>query len=100
MDANAALVAPVKAVAARHDATPAQVALAWLLAQGEHVVPIPGTKRRTRLEENAGAAALTLERRGPGGARRAARRRSAPGTSCSLASTAARTVLRFALRRS
>ena len=60
MDANAALVAPVKAVAARHDATPAQVALAWLLAQGEHVVPIPGTKRRTRLEENAGAAALTL----------------------------------------
>ena len=60
MDANAALVAPVKAVAARHDATPAQVALAWLLAQGEHVVPIPGTKRRTRLEENAGAAALAL----------------------------------------
>jgi aryl-alcohol dehydrogenase-like predicted oxidoreductase len=60
MDANAALVAPVKAVAARHDATPAQVALAWLLAQGDHVIPIPGTKRRTRLEENAGAAALTL----------------------------------------
>jgi aryl-alcohol dehydrogenase-like predicted oxidoreductase len=60
MDANAALVAPVKAVAARHDATPAQVALAWLLAQGDHVIPIPGTKRRTRLEENAGAAELRL----------------------------------------
>ena len=50
----------VKAVAARHDATPAQVALAWLLAQGEHVVPIPGTKRRSRLEENAAAATLSL----------------------------------------
>ena len=60
MDANAALVAPVKAVAARHDATPAQVALAWLLAQGEHIVPIPGTKRRSRLGENAGAGSLTL----------------------------------------
>jgi aryl-alcohol dehydrogenase-like predicted oxidoreductase len=60
MDANAALVERVRAVAARHDATAAQVALAWLLAQGEHVVPIPGTKRRTRVEENAGAAALTL----------------------------------------
>jgi aryl-alcohol dehydrogenase-like predicted oxidoreductase len=60
MDANAALVAPVQAVAARHDATPAQVALAWLLAQGEHVIPIPGTKRRSRLEENAAAAGLAL----------------------------------------
>jgi aryl-alcohol dehydrogenase-like predicted oxidoreductase len=60
MDANAALVETVTAVAARLDATPAQVALAWLLAQGEHVVPIPGTKRRTRLEENAGAGDLTL----------------------------------------
>jgi aryl-alcohol dehydrogenase-like predicted oxidoreductase len=60
MDANAALVETVKAVASRHDATPAQVALAWLLAQGENVVPIPGTKRRSRLEENAGAALLEL----------------------------------------
>ena len=51
-----ALVETVKAVAARHDATPAQVALAWLLAQGDHIVPIPGTKRRSRLEENAAAA--------------------------------------------
>jgi aryl-alcohol dehydrogenase-like predicted oxidoreductase len=62
MDANAALVETVKTVAARHDATPAQVALAWLLAQGEHIAPIPGTKRRSRLEENAAAADLTLTR--------------------------------------
>jgi len=60
MDANAALVEMVKRVAARLDATPAQVALAWLLAQGEHVLPIPGTKKRVRLEENAAAAALVL----------------------------------------
>jgi len=60
MDANLALVERVKAVAERHGATPAQVALAWLLAQGEHIVPIPGTKRRSRLEENAAAADLTL----------------------------------------
>jgi aryl-alcohol dehydrogenase-like predicted oxidoreductase len=60
MDANLALVERVRAVAARHEATPAQVALAWLLAQGEHVIPIPGTKRRSRLEENAAAADLVL----------------------------------------
>lgn len=60
MDANAAIVARVQAVAAEHDATPAQVALAWILAQGDFVVPIPGTRRAERVEENAGAAALTL----------------------------------------
>jgi aryl-alcohol dehydrogenase-like predicted oxidoreductase len=60
MDANLALVERVKAVAERRDATPAQVALAWLLAQGEHIVPIPGTKRRSRIEENAAAANVTL----------------------------------------
>jgi aryl-alcohol dehydrogenase-like predicted oxidoreductase len=60
MDANATLVETVKTVAARLDATPAQVALAWLLAQGEFVLPIPGTKRRSRLEENAAAASLVL----------------------------------------
>jgi aryl-alcohol dehydrogenase-like predicted oxidoreductase len=42
-------------------ATPAQVALAWCLAQGERVVPIPGTRRLERLQENAGAANLTLD---------------------------------------
>jgi aryl-alcohol dehydrogenase-like predicted oxidoreductase len=60
MEANLALVERVRAVAERRGATPAQVALAWLLAQGEHIVPIPGTKRRERLEENAAAADLQL----------------------------------------
>ncbi|MCU1407510.1 MAG: aldo/keto reductase, partial [Glaciihabitans sp.] len=41
-------------------ATVAQLALAWLLAQGEHIVPIPGTRNATRLEENVGAADLVL----------------------------------------
>ena len=58
--ANQAIVDTVSAVAERVDAQPAQVALAWVLAQGEHVVPIPGTRRRARLEENAGAARVTL----------------------------------------
>ena len=60
MDANRALVDRVTAVAERHGATPAQVALAWVLAQGDHVIPIPGTKRRERLEENVAAGQLTL----------------------------------------
>jgi len=60
LDANQAIVERVRAVAARHDATPGQVALAWVLAQGPSVVPIPGTKRIGRLEENAAAASLTL----------------------------------------
>jgi len=60
MDANLELVETVERVAAGHEATPAQVALAWLLAQGDHITPIPGTKRRSRLEENAAAAQLTL----------------------------------------
>ena len=42
------------------DAVPGQIALAWLLAQGEDIAPIPGTKRLKYLEENAGAAAVTL----------------------------------------
>jgi len=56
--ANRALVARVEAIAAEKDATVAQVALAWLLAQG--VVPIPGTRRRSRLDENIGAAGVQL----------------------------------------
>jgi aryl-alcohol dehydrogenase-like predicted oxidoreductase len=59
-DANMAAVAIVKRVATAHDATPAQVALAWLLQKGPQVVPIPGSKRRVTLEDNAGAATLTL----------------------------------------
>ena len=57
---NIRIVEQVDAVAKDVGATPAQVALAWLLAQGEHIAPIPGTKRVARLEENAGADALSL----------------------------------------
>ena len=58
---NAASVAVVKEIAAKHGVTPAQVALAWVLAQGDNVVPIPGTKRVHYLEENAAARDLTLD---------------------------------------
>ena len=60
VEANLAIVERVRAVADRHDASPGQVALAWILAQGEHVVPIPGTKRIAYLEENTAAAHLEL----------------------------------------
>lgn len=60
IDANQAIVERVRAVADRHGATPAQIALAWVLAQGPHIVPIPGTRRRHHLEENAGASAIRL----------------------------------------
>lgn len=55
-----ALIAAVERIGARYDARPSQVALAWLLAKGEHVIPIPGTKRLRYLEENAAAADLVL----------------------------------------
>jgi aryl-alcohol dehydrogenase-like predicted oxidoreductase len=58
--ANMALVAIVKAVADRKGATPAQIALAWLLAQKPWIVPIPGTTKIHRLEENLGSVDLTL----------------------------------------
>lgn len=58
--ANLALVDRVRAVAERKGATVGQVALAWLLAQGSSIVPIPGTRRLTRLEENIGATGVTL----------------------------------------
>ena len=57
---NRELAARVEAIAARLGATPAQLALAWVLAKGEDIVPIPGTKRLKYLEENAGAAAIRL----------------------------------------
>jgi len=57
---NLEIVERVTRVAARKRCTPAQLALAWVLAQGEDVVPIPGTKRRERLEENAAAADIHL----------------------------------------
>lgn len=60
MAGNAALVAAVAVVADRLGASAAQVALAWVLAQGEQVVPIPGTKKQRWLEQNAAAADLVL----------------------------------------
>ncbi len=57
---NMRLVEAVTALAAKRGCTPAQLALAWVLSRGEQIVPIPGTKRRSRLEENAAAARITL----------------------------------------
>lgn len=59
--ANMALVDVLQGIATALNATPAQVALAWLLAQKPWIVPIPGTTKLHRLEENAGAAGLTLD---------------------------------------
>jgi aryl-alcohol dehydrogenase-like predicted oxidoreductase len=61
-DQNMQIVEAVKAIAAAKEATPAQVALAWLLHQGEDIVPIPGTKRRRYLEENVKALDIALAR--------------------------------------
>ena len=58
--ANQALVDLLRAIADRKSATPAQIALAWLLAQKPWIVPIPGTTKLSRLEENIGAAAVEL----------------------------------------
>jgi aryl-alcohol dehydrogenase-like predicted oxidoreductase len=57
---NLELVASVERLAAEKGCTPAQLALAWVLAQGEDIVPIPGTKRRTYLDQNLGALDVTL----------------------------------------
>ena len=51
----------MKRVAERLGATPAQVAVAWVLAQGEHMLPIPGTKRERYLEEDLGGGTLVLD---------------------------------------
>jgi aryl-alcohol dehydrogenase-like predicted oxidoreductase len=59
-DANMRAAETVRKIAARHNATAAQVALAWLLHKGDDIVPIPGTKRRSYLEENVGAAHVLL----------------------------------------
>jgi aryl-alcohol dehydrogenase-like predicted oxidoreductase len=61
LDANLALVAEVRSLADGKSVTPAQLAIAWVLAQGDDVVPIPGTKRRTYLEQNLGALDVSLE---------------------------------------
>ncbi|MFJ8716419.1 aldo/keto reductase [Streptomyces violaceus] len=57
---NLALADEVQAIAAQVGATPAQIAIAWLLAQGDDIAPIPGTKRVTRVEENTAADGLQL----------------------------------------
>ncbi len=57
---NVALADKIREISDHKDITPGQLALAWLLAQGENIVPIPGTKRRKYLEENAGASDVTL----------------------------------------
>ncbi len=61
-DRNLELVRRVEEIARKKGCTPAQLALAWVLAQGESIVPIPGTKRRKYLEENAGAMDVRLSR--------------------------------------
>src|SRR5215831_3767437 len=58
--ANLALVERIKAIAARKNCTPGQLVLAWLLALGDDIVPIPGTKRTARLHENIGALSVRL----------------------------------------
>jgi aryl-alcohol dehydrogenase-like predicted oxidoreductase len=60
LEANLRLAAKVKEVAAEKGVTAAQLAIAWVLAQGEYLVPIPGTKRRTYLEQNAAAVDVEL----------------------------------------
>ena len=60
LDANLALVGRVRSIASEKEITPGQLALAWVLAQGDDVVPIPGTKRVRYLEENVGACAVRL----------------------------------------
>ena len=57
---NLDLVARIEAIAARKGCTPGQLALAWVMARGEDIVPIPGTKRRRYLEDNVAAAEISL----------------------------------------
>jgi aryl-alcohol dehydrogenase-like predicted oxidoreductase len=61
-DANVRAASAVRELAARKGVTPGQIALAWLLHKGDDVAPIPGTKRRTYLEENVAAAEIRLSR--------------------------------------
>jgi hypothetical protein len=59
---NAALLEPIEKIAAAKKSTPAQIAIAWLLAQGADIVPIPGTKRRAYLEQNCSAVDIRLSK--------------------------------------
>lgn len=60
LERNRALMEPLRAAAQRAGCSAAQAALAWLLARGDHIVPIPGTRRKAHLEANAAAAEITL----------------------------------------
>ena len=60
LEANMRIVSKLREIAEEKEITPAQLAIAWVLAQGDDIVPIPGTKRRTYLEENAAAADVEL----------------------------------------
>jgi len=60
LSTNLRIVEGIKEVASRHQAAPAQIALAWVLAQGEQVVPIPGSSKRSHLEQNVEAAMIRL----------------------------------------
>jgi aryl-alcohol dehydrogenase-like predicted oxidoreductase len=60
LEKNVKLLEPIEAIAQAHGCKPAQVALAWLLAQGDDIVPIPGTKRRAYLEENIASSEVKL----------------------------------------
>jgi len=60
LDQNLALVNRLRSIAGRRGATPGQLALAWVLAKGDDIAPIPGTKRRKYLEENRAAADIRL----------------------------------------
>ena len=71
-EANLQLAEKVEQIAADKGVTPAQLAIAWVLAQGEDLVPIPGTKRRSYLEQNAAAVDVRAERRRSGAHRRRA----------------------------
>jgi aryl-alcohol dehydrogenase-like predicted oxidoreductase len=60
LERNVELVRRIEAIAEEKQCKPSQLVLAWLLAQGEDIIPIPGTKRKTYLEDNVGAASVTL----------------------------------------
>jgi aryl-alcohol dehydrogenase-like predicted oxidoreductase len=60
---NLELVHRIETIAQRKGCTPGQLAIAWLLAQGPDIIPIPGTKRKERLLENVGALAVKLDER-------------------------------------
>lgn len=89
VERNIAIVAAVRAIADKRKCTPGQIALAWVLAQGEDVIPIPGTKRVGYLEENAGAAEIVLSAAELAELDRAAPRGAAAGTRYPTATMAA-----------